>query len=116
MVIEGPSAFSPWRSRTVLSCLKASTRVSNALSQVALPFMYRMVFSVSVTSSPKGSALWLGCDGGVVAGSFSAGGEEGGVAGGSFWARNRAGAGPLGACDNDGPGASTRSDATKHPA
>src|SRR5258706_4371218 len=61
------------------SDLNESIRVSNAESQLALPFMMTTVFGASVICSPNGSAVWTGAaaGGGVARGSAAAGGGVG---------------------------------------
>src|SRR5947209_15201509 len=54
--------------------LKASTRLSYALSHVAVPFRYRIGLAVMVTSSPNGSAGWLGAPSAGAAGPGGVGG------------------------------------------
>src|SRR5258706_15481086 len=61
------------------SDLNESIRVSNAESQLALPFMMTTVFGASVICSPNGSAVWTGAaaNGGVAGVSAAAGAVEG---------------------------------------
>src|ERR1700723_3878074 len=62
------------------SVLNESISVSNAESQLALPFMMTTVFGVSVISSPNGSAVCTGATaGGVAAGASAAAGGAAGV-------------------------------------
>src|SRR5260370_38555484 len=68
------------------SDLKESIRVSNAESQLALPFMMTTVFGASVICSPNGSAVCAAAGGGVAGVSAAAGGVAGAAEG-------RAGAG-----------------------
>src|ERR1700694_1047648 len=65
------------------SDLKESIRVSNAESQLALPFMMTTVFGASVICSPNGSAAWTGAaaGGGVAGVSAAAGGIVGAAEG-----------------------------------
>src|SRR5258706_15061791 len=64
------------------SDLNESIRVSNAESQLALPFMMTTVFGASVICSPNGSAVWTGAAaGGGVAGVSAAAGGVVGAAG-----------------------------------
>src|SRR3954447_10595213 len=65
----------PCFSSSAVIFLKESISVSNAESQVALPFRITAVFGVSVISSPNGSAV---C---TVGGAAAAGGVGAGVAG-----------------------------------
>src|ERR1700686_992492 len=66
------------------SDLKESIRVSNAESQLALPFMMTTVFGASVICSPNGSAVCAAAGGGAAGVSAAAGGVAGvaGAAGG----------------------------------
>src|ERR1700732_330269 len=60
------------------SNLNDSIRVSNAESQLAVPFITSTDFCVSVISSPNGSAVWTGAgDGDGVACVAAAGGGAG---------------------------------------
>src|SRR5882762_2512101 len=69
----------PCLSSSAVIFLNESISVSNAESQLALPFKITAVFAVSVISSPNGSAVCTGAGaGGGVAGASAAGG---GVAG-----------------------------------
>src|SRR5258708_39039071 len=65
------------------SDLNESIRVSNAESQLALPFMMTTVFGASVICSPNGSAAWTGAaaGGGVAGVSAAAGGGVGAAEG-----------------------------------
>src|SRR6195256_6130680 len=68
----------PCLSRNADSDLRDSISVSNAESQLALPFTMTTVFGASVICSPKGSAVWTGAAAGGVAGvSAAAGGVVG---------------------------------------
>src|SRR5712672_3609414 len=69
----------PCLSRNADSDLKESISVSNAESQLALPFMMTTVFGASVICSPNGSAVWTGAaaGGGVAGVSAAAGGVAG---------------------------------------
>src|SRR3954471_7429019 len=80
----------PCFSSKAVTFLKESISVSNAESQVALPFRITTVFGVSVISSPNGSAV---CTAGGAAGAAAAGGA--GVAGAGV--AGEAGAGAAGA-------------------
>src|SRR6266700_2900457 len=62
----------PCLSSSVLSTLKESIRVSNALSQLAVPLTIRTFLDSSVMDSPKGSAVWT-----LAAGGCAAGGDGG---------------------------------------
>src|SRR3981189_133052 len=64
------------------SDLNESIRVSNAESQLAVPFMMTTVFGASVICSPNGSGVWTGAaGGGGVAGVSAAAGGVVGAAG-----------------------------------
>src|SRR3979490_2101386 len=70
----------PCLSRNADSDLRDSISVSNAESQLALPFTMTTVFGASVICSPKGSAVWTGAaaaGGGVAGVSAAAGGVVG---------------------------------------
>ena len=73
-------ALMPCLSSSAVSALNASIRVSNAASQLAVPFMTTTFLGSSVNSSPKGSAVWTlaAGGGGAGAGAFSAGGASAG--------------------------------------
>src|SRR3981189_1373809 len=73
----------PCLSRNADSDLRESISVSNAESQLALPFTMTTVFGASVICSPKGSAVWTGAaaGGGVAGVSAAAGGGVGGADG-----------------------------------
>src|SRR5580698_6402152 len=62
-------------SSIAVSALNESIRVSNAESQLAVPFSTTTFFGVSVISWPKGSAVWTGATagGGAAAAGLSAG-------------------------------------------
>src|SRR5258706_16415397 len=73
----------PCLSRNADRDLSESISVSNAESQLALPFTMTTVFGASVICSPKGSAVWTGAAaGGGVAGVSAAAGGVAGAAGG----------------------------------
>src|SRR5258708_35702372 len=69
----------PCLSRNADKDLSESISVSNAESQLALPFTMTTVFGASVICSPKGSAVWTGAAGGGGGAGLSPG--PGGVAG-----------------------------------
>src|ERR1700694_894947 len=99
------------------SDLKESIRVSNAESQLALPFMMTTVFGASVICSPNGSAAWTGAaaGGGVAGVSAAAGGVVGaaeGLAAGAGVVVG-AGAGVAGAAGAGGGGALTAGGAAR---
>src|SRR5216683_3968600 len=73
----------PCLSSNADSDLKESIRVSNAESQLALPFMMTTVFGASMICSPNGSAVWSGAaaGGGVAGVSAAAGGVVGAAEG-----------------------------------
>src|SRR5260370_36511739 len=71
----------PCLSSNADSDLNESIRVSNAESQLALPFMMTTVFGASVICSPNGSAVCAAAGGGV-AGVYAAAGGVAGAAGG----------------------------------
>src|ERR1700692_2972546 len=74
----------PCLSSNVDSALNEAIRVSNAESQLALPFMMTTVFGASVVSSPNGSAVWTGAGAGGGAGvAVAAGGAVVGPAEGA---------------------------------
>src|SRR5450432_1332905 len=50
----------PCLSSSAVSALNESIRVSNAVSQLALPLAMTTFFGSSVIGSPKGSAVWTG--------------------------------------------------------
>src|SRR3954447_21516525 len=79
----------PCLSSSAVIFLNESISVSNAESQVALPFRITAVFGVSVISSPNGSAVCTvggaAAAGGVGAGVAGAGGAGAAGAGGSGW-------------------------------
>ena len=81
----------------MVSALNESIRVSNAASQVAVPFMMTTFFGASVNSSPKGSAVWtLAAGGGGGEGDWAVDGASAGdlvSAGGGTGATDAAGAG-----------------------
>src|SRR3981081_3236026 len=87
--MELPAGLMPCLSRNADSDLRDSISVSNAESQLALPFTMTTVFGASVICSPKGSAVWTGAaaaGGGVAGVSAAAGGVVGaadGLAGGA---------------------------------
>src|SRR6202051_4677136 len=68
----------PCLSSSVFSDLNESIRVSNAVSQLALPLAITTFLPSRLISSPKGSAVWTG----AVAEGAGAWGAAGGVAGG----------------------------------
>src|SRR6266851_1166467 len=101
-----PAGLMPCLSSKADSDLKESIRVSNAESQLALPFMMTTVFGASMICSPNGSAVWTGAAaaGGVAGVSAAAGGGVGaadglaagaGIAGGGAGAAGAPGAGVL---------------------
>src|SRR3979411_133555 len=67
----------PCLSRNADSDLRDSISVSNAESQLALPFTMTTVFGASVICSPKGSAVWTGAAAGGAGVSAAAGGVVG---------------------------------------
>src|SRR5437773_7524850 len=67
----------PCLSSSAVSALNESTRVSNAASQLAVPFMTTTFFGSSVNCSPKGSAVWTAAGGGAAGVWAAAGGGEG---------------------------------------
>src|SRR5260370_24705019 len=73
----------PCLSSNADSDLNESIRVSNAASELALPFMMTTVFGASVICSPNGSAAWTGAaaGGGVAGVSAAAGGGVGAAEG-----------------------------------
>src|SRR5580692_7740725 len=78
----------PCLSSNVDSALNEAIRVSNAESQLALPFMMTTVFGASVVSSPNGSTVWTGAGAGggggvAVAAGGRADGAGAGVGGGA---------------------------------
>src|SRR6202163_654487 len=81
--MKWPGGFMPCLSSKADSDLKESIRVSNAESQLALPFMMTTVFGASVICSPNGSAAWTGAaaGGGVAGVSAAAGGVVGAAEG-----------------------------------
>src|SRR5688572_15288766 len=86
----------PCLSSSVASALKESIRVSNAASQVAVPFMITTFFGASVNSSPKGSAVWTRGGGGGGEGDWAVEGASAGdlvAAGGGGGATDAAGGG-----------------------
>src|SRR6185312_2790879 len=99
----------PCLSSSVFSVLNDSIRVSNAASQLAVPFMINTFFGASVNSSPKGSAVWtVAGGGGGGEGDWAVDGGSAGdlvSAGGGTGATDAAGAGvedAAGAGDADG--------------
>src|SRR3954451_10735776 len=84
----------PCLSSSAVSALNESTRVSNAASQLAVPFMTTTFFGSSVNASPKGSAVWTVAAGGGAAGVVwaAAGGGEGATDGLATGAGEAAGA------------------------
>src|SRR5262245_62655810 len=78
--MELPDAVMPCLSSRAVSALNESIRVSNAASQLAVPFITRTFLGSSVNSSPKGSAVWTVAAGGGGAGvgAFSAVGASAG--------------------------------------
>src|SRR3982074_3370199 len=99
----------PCLSRNADSDLSESISVSNAESQLALPFTMTTVFGASVICSPKGSAVWTGAAaGGVAGGSAGAGGGGGGAGGvgaGGVAGVSAAAGGVVGAADGLAAGA-----------
>src|SRR3977135_4337828 len=75
--MELPAGLVPWLSRNADSDLRDSISVSNAESQLALPFTMTPVFGASVICSPKGSAVWTGAAAGGAGVSAAAGGVVG---------------------------------------
>src|SRR5487761_2504405 len=71
----------PCLSSSVDSALNEAIRVSNAESQLALPFIMTTVFGASVISSPNGSAVWTGAGVAAAAGGAVAGLPDGAGAG-----------------------------------
>src|SRR5260370_23002061 len=71
----------PCLSSNADSDLNESIRVSNAESQLALPFMMTTVFGASVICSPNGSAVCAAAGGGVAGVSAAAGGVAGAAGG-----------------------------------
>src|SRR5918992_246919 len=73
----------PCLSSNAVSALNESIRVSNAASQLAVPFITKTFLGSSVNSSPKGSAFWtlavggggLGVAAGLVAGEAEGAGD-----------------------------------------
>src|SRR6476469_1568010 len=88
-------------SSRAVSVLNDSIRLSNAESQLAVPFRITTFFGASVISSPKGSAVWTAATGGGGAAAaglsagdlFSAGGGTGGAAGAGVGVAEVAGGG-----------------------
>src|SRR4029453_14909074 len=78
--IELPVALMPCLSSRTVSALNESIRVSNAASQLAVPFITSPFFGPRGNSSPKGSAVWTVAAGGGGAGggAFSAVGASAG--------------------------------------
>src|SRR5918992_4189487 len=70
----------PCLSSNAVSALNESIRVSNAASQLAVPFITKTFLGSSVNSSPKGSAFWTlaAGGGGTGVGAFSAVGTSAG--------------------------------------
>ena len=70
----------PCLSSRAVSALNESIRVSNAPSQLAVPFMTTTFLGSSANSSPKGSAVWTlaAGGGGAGVGAFSAVGASAG--------------------------------------
>src|SRR5882672_6353461 len=97
----------PSLSRNADRDLSESIRVSNAESQLALPFTMTTVFGASVICSPKGSAVWTGAaaGGGVAGVSAAAGGVAGAAEGLAAGAGVAVGAG-AGVADAAGAGVS----------
>src|SRR3981189_2315596 len=100
----------PCLSRNADSDLSESISVSNAESQLALPFTTTTVFGASVICSPKGSAVWTGAaaaGGGVAGVSAAAGGVVGAADGLAAGAGVAVGAG-AGVADVAGGGGGAR--------
>src|SRR5216683_2721758 len=95
----------PCLSSNADSDLKESIRVSNAESQLALPFTMTTVFGASVICSPNGSAVWTGAvAAGGVAGVPAAAGGVGGAAEGLAAGAGVAGGGGAGVAAAPGAG------------
>src|SRR4051794_28195701 len=83
----------PCLSSSAVSVLNESTRVSNAASHWAEPFMTTTFFGSSVNASPKGSAVWTVAAGGAAGVVWAAaGGGEGAADGLATGAGEAAGA------------------------
>src|SRR5579883_1238292 len=92
--MELPEALAPFFSSAVVKVFRDSSRVSKAVSQLAVPLVTTTVFEVRVISWPKGSAAACGDGaaggGGAVEGKspgdlVSAGGGAGVAAGDGAW-------------------------------
>src|SRR4030081_2324821 len=94
----------PCLSRNADSDLSESISVSNAESQLALPFTMTTVFGASVICSPKGSAVWTGAAAGGAGVSAAAGGVVGAADGLAAGAGVAVGAGGGGAGVGGGGG------------
>src|SRR5437764_211737 len=71
--MELPAGLMPCLSSSVFSALKASTSVSKAESQLAVPLTITTFFGSSVVSRPKGSAVCTGAGLAATAGGGAAG-------------------------------------------
>src|SRR5712671_6974548 len=103
-----PDALMPCLSSSVVSALNESIRVSNAASQLAVPFMITTFLDCSESCSPKGSAAWTVPTGGGAGVWAAEGGSAGDLVSAGGGTGDAAGAdGGLGEADGAGDCAST---------